>query len=150
MGGYGVDEAGAGYPPAGPTGRPAGAGAGAAGAAAGFAAGYTGGAGAQGSGELAGEPEVPGQESLGMLEEPEPPAFLAGRALDDGRPVAYQQVASPSTYRAQASARSSAPRRSGPGTRPPHRGNDRAGGMPTRRCGHEPGSGRGAGACRAW
>ncbi|MBP1706184.1 MAG: LysM domain, partial [Chloroflexi bacterium] len=44
--------------------------------------------------------EVPGQASFGMIEEPEPPAFLAGRSLDDGRPVAYQQVAAPATHRA--------------------------------------------------
>ncbi len=47
-----------------------------------------------------GEGEAPGQASLGMLDEPEPPAFLAGRTLDDGRPVAYQQVARPLTHRA--------------------------------------------------
>jgi LysM repeat protein len=43
---------------------------------------------------------VPGQESLGMVEEPEPPPFLAGRSIDDGRPVAYQRVAAPATHRA--------------------------------------------------
>ena len=36
----------------------------------------------------------------GSLQEPEPPAFLAGRALDDARPADYQPVAGPATRRA--------------------------------------------------
>jgi LysM repeat protein len=66
----------------------------------------TGAAGVAGGETMAGEAvfeaggEAPGQASLGMIEEPEPPAFLAGRSLDDGRPVAYQQVAAPATHRA--------------------------------------------------
>ncbi len=34
------------------------------------------------------------------FEEPGPPAFLAGRALDGGRPAGYQQVPGPATHRA--------------------------------------------------
>lgn len=41
-----------------------------------------------------------GAEGETGLEEPGPPAFLAGRALDDGRPAQYQPVAGPVMRRA--------------------------------------------------
>jgi len=78
---------------------PEGAAAGAGGAAAAALAATLGG-GAEPADEPYDEDDLGAPAAQDAFEEPGLPPFLAGRALDDGRPAGYQPVAGPATYRA--------------------------------------------------